>query len=238
MKGAAGFIGLRLIDPIEVYYIPSQNTFYPIISKSGCSSIKVMLIRKFKPDYENTFPGIHHVNPADITKGEVQRLYFNTKDSYAKWTKGKQMVFVMREPYSRFYSCYLDVSSGKNIMYQHPSGLDWFYDFKKDISLNEFLKKVCALSDKFSDRHFRSQAFYLSDNVKKGLASLQAFTLKEYMSGNATNAASEENKPLQLNQNKTSISDDEREKLKTNSAFNKRFKTDLLLFDSIKNKSI
>lgn len=236
LKGAAGYAGIRLIDPLEVYYLPNENTFYPIISKSGCTSIKVMLIAKFKPDYQNSFPGIHHVNPSALTDGAIQRLYFRTIHSYTNWTKGKRMVFVMRDPFSRLYSCYLDVVSGKNTMYKFPSGLDWVYKYNTDLSFDGFLKKVCGTPDQFSDRHFRSQSFYLPDSVKSSLDSLEAFTLKEYMSRDSAKDASDESQALKLNTNKSIISDDMREQLLHNQEFNQRFKTDLELFEAISKK--
>src|SRR5690554_6340609 len=125
LKGIAGLFGFSLLDPIEVFFIPETNTFYPSISKSGCSSIKLMLIRRYKPDFKSEFPDIHGVDPAKITENKIQRLYFKTQSAYTKWTHGKHMVFVIREPVSRFYSCYFDVKTGKNKMYRHPSNLNW-----------------------------------------------------------------------------------------------------------------
>lgn len=238
LKAAAAYTGIRLIDPIEVYYLSSENTFYPIISKSGCTSIKVLLIKRYKPEYESTFPKIHHVNPARLTENNVQRLYFKTRKAYEKWSQGKKMVFVMRDPFSRIYSCYLDVSSGKNTMYKFPSGLDWMYKYRTDLSFNDFLKKVYATPDEFSDRHFRSQSFYLSDSVKSGLLSLDAFTLGEYMGKASANNVPEENQSVKLNTNKSSISDELRAKLIQNQEFNRRFKADINLFEEIRNHSI
>lgn len=238
LKLAAGHAGISLIDPIEVYYFPNENTFYPIISKSGCTSIKVMLIRKFNPDYENTFPAIHHVDPSTSTDNEVKRIFFTSNRSYSEWSKGKKMVFVMRDPLSRFYSCYLDVVSGKNTMYKFPSGLDWIYKYTTDISFDDFFKKVCATPDQFSDRHFRSQSFYLSDSVKKGLKSLETFTLKEYMVKASAKDASDEHESLKLNTNKSSISDELKDQLRQNQEFTRRFKEDLRLFERIRKNSV
>lgn len=238
LKGAAGYAKIRLIDPIEVYYLPNANTFYPIISKSGCTSIKVMLIAKFKPDYKNTFPGIHHVNPAGLTDGEIERLYFKTQRSYTKWTKGKKMIFVMRDPLSRIYSCYLDVVSGKNTMYKFPSGLNWINKYASDLSFDGFIRKVCATPDQFSDRHFRSQSFYLTRSMKSALNSLETLTLKEYMSRASAKNASDENESIKLNTNNSSISDDLRDRLLKSEEFNRRYKTDLLLFESVKKNTV
>lgn len=233
LKGFAGLTGVSLIDPIEVYYIPETNTFYPIISKSGCSSIKLMLIRRYKPDYENVFPGIHAVDPALITGNKVKRLFFKTPSAYAKWTHGKNMVFVMREPISRFYSCYFDVKTGKNTMYEHPSNLDWLMasKFSKNMSFEDFTKNVISIPDSLSDRHFRSQCFYLSEKVKNSLASLEAYTLKAYM----TQIGDKKGEPtaVKLNANNTSIPSELKTKLISNSNFQKRFQQDFVFFETI-----
>ncbi len=71
-----GMIGTRLIDPMEVYYVIDDNIFYPIISKSGCSSIKQDLIRRYNPNFNSKFPEIHQVDPAIETNGKVIRKYF------------------------------------------------------------------------------------------------------------------------------------------------------------------
>lgn len=233
LKGLAGLTGISLIDPIEVFFIPKTNTFYPIISKSGCSSIKLMLIRRYKPDYENVFPGIHAIDPAVITGNKLQRLYFKTTSAYAKWTDGKNMVFVMREPVSRFYSCYFDVKTGKNIMYEHPSNLDWLMTsrFIENMSFADFTKNVIAIPDHLSDRHFRSQCFYLSEKVKTNLASLEAYTLKAFMSG--TSEKDGEPVAVKLNTNNTSITSELKSELIANRSFQKRFKQDFVFFETI-----
>ena len=238
LKGAAGVAGVSLIDPIEVYYLPNENTFYPIISKSGCSSIKLMLIRRFEPDYQNAFPGIHQANPSKITGGKLERLYFRTQKAYSKWAKGKKMIFVMREPISRIYSCYLDVISNKNTMYLYPSGLDWYFKFTSDLTFEQFLMKVCSTPDYLSDRHFRSQSFYISDTVKSSLKSLEALSLKEYMSKSLDKNETGKKGSVKLNTNNSSIPEVLKEKLLQSTEFNERFKTDLLLFERIKQNAV
>jgi len=238
IKGAAGATGFSLIDPIEVYYLPNENTFYPIISKSGCSSIKLMLIRRFEPVYENAFPGIHQVNPAKITSGKLECVYFKTQKTYAKWAEGKKMIFVMREPVSRLYSCYLDVIGNKNTMYLYPSGLDWYFKYTTDLTFDEFFRKVCSTPDALSDRHFRSQSFYLSDTVKSSLKSLEAISLKEYMSKSFDKNETGKKGSVKLNTNNTSIPEELKEKLVQSTEFKERFKTDLLLFEWIKQNAV
>ena len=233
VKGLGGLTGISLLDPIEVFFIPETNTFYPIISKSGCSSIKLMLIRRYKPDYENVFPGIHAIDPALITGSKVKRLYFKTTSAYAKWTLGRNMIFVMREPISRFYSCYFDVKTGKNIMYEHPSNLDWLMasKFSENMSFADFTKNAVSIPDHLSDRHFRSQCFYLSKKVKSNLASLEAYTLKAYM----TQISDKKGEPpaVKLNTNNTSIPLELKTKLIANASFQKRFKQDFVFFENI-----
>lgn len=232
-KGIAGLIGISLIDPIEVYFIPETNTFYPIISKSGCSSIKLMLIRRYKPDYESVFPGIHAIDPALITSNKLHRLYFKTTSAYAKWTQGKNMVFIMREPISRFYSCFYDVKTGKNKMYEHPSNLDWLMasKFSENMHFEDFTKNVISIPDYLSDRHFRSQSFYLNDRVKENLARLETYTLKEYMTQISDKKG--ERNVARLNTNNASITPELKNELSGNRAFQKRFKQDFVFFEII-----
>ncbi|MFC1778882.1 sulfotransferase family 2 domain-containing protein [Thermodesulfobacteriota bacterium] len=66
----------------------------------------------------------------------------------------------VRNPYERIYSCYknkiLDVRNlgGRNIFEKH--GIDL------NVSFEEFVRKVSVLPDHKSDRHFRSQAWFLT----------------------------------------------------------------------------
>jgi len=66
----------------------------------------------------------------------------------------------VRNPYERIYSCYKNkiedarAAGGRNIFEKH--GIDF------DVSFDEFVRKVASLPDHKSDRHFRSQAWFLT----------------------------------------------------------------------------
>jgi hypothetical protein len=66
----------------------------------------------------------------------------------------------VRNPYERIYSCYKNkiedarAAGRRNIFEKH--GITF------DLSFDEFVRKVASLPDHKSDRHFRSQAWFLS----------------------------------------------------------------------------
>lgn len=226
-------MGIQIIDPIEVYYLPGEDTFYPIISKSGCSSIKLMLIRRFAPDFESKFPHIHHINPAKHTDNKVQRLTFHRMSQYEKWAAGKKMIFVMRDPLARTYSCFLDVQTDKNTMYKFPSGLNWIIRFKQTMPFDQFLQKVCSLSDRMSDRHFRSQSFYINRRIQNTLENIEMYTLPEFMKMHKNDTSNSSSKAARINTNPTSISAELRAELNNDPDFRDRYATDLRLYAAI-----
>lgn len=189
-----------------------------------------MIIRLYNPNFNSSFPEIHQVNPALLTNNKVQRLFFKTTKSYVKWCKGKNMVFVMRDPISRFYSCFKDVASAKNVMYQHPSNLDWIMKskFYENMAFDDFTKNVINIPDYLSDRHFRSQQFYLPEKVYQNLNSLQLYQLNHFMKN-----APEALEAAHLNVSNSKIPPEFENKLLANKRFLKRFEKDFVLFDSI-----
>jgi len=73
----------------------------------------------------------------------------------------KNFIFAfVRNPYERIYSCYKNkiedvrASGGRNIFEKH--GIDL------DVTFEEFVRKIAMLPDHKSDRHFRSQAWFLT----------------------------------------------------------------------------
>lgn len=115
-------------------------------------------------------------------------------------------------------------------MYEHPSNLDWYMKskFAKGLSFSAFTKSVLSIPDYLSDRHFRSQTFYLSAEVKRNLSGLKTFTLNQFM-----NNESGELKAEQLNVSHSKIPSDLEAELLSNQDFLKRFQQDFVLFDSM-----
>ncbi len=224
LKFIKTLIGLRLIDPIEVYYLKEKNLFYPIVSKSGCSTIKQDIIRIYKPSFCSKFPEIHQVNPSLETNGKVIRKYFYSKKKYNSFCKGKNMCLVIRNPFERVYSCFLDISKNKNTMYEDPSGLTNFFGYNQSITFNKFISKVVITPDRLSDRHFRSQSFYINIPKKNDYSKINIVLLETY-SKSAVGSS-------KLNTNNNIIPLELIEALKNNKRFLKRFKTDLKLYEN------
>ena len=136
----------------------------------------------------------------------------------------------MRNPISRFYSCFKDVASAKNTMYEHPSNLDWLMKskFYKNMSFDEFTKNVIAIPDYLSDRHFRSQQFYLPEKVYQNLNSLQLYRLNHFMQNTP-----ETLEAAHLNVSNSKIPSELENKLRSDNRFLKRFERDFVLFESI-----
>ena len=224
------YLGFKLIDPIEVFYLPEEKTFYPIVSKSGCSSVKQILIKKYNPNFSSSFEEIHFLSPEDLTNNRVKRVFFYTKKKYLEFSKGKKICMVIRDPYKRFYSCYLDIIKEKNIMYEWPSGLHEHFKFTKNINFDNFLSLVCNTNDNLSDRHFRSQSFYFSNKVKSNVSNFQISILEDFM----LKMNEYDSEPTKLNSNNKSIPNDKLEFLQRHSGYNKRFSEDINLYNSIK----
>ncbi|MEY8847711.1 sulfotransferase family 2 domain-containing protein [Psychroserpens sp. XS_ASV72] len=219
-----GMLGARLIDPIEVYFLVDENLIYPIISKSGCSTVKLDLIRRYNPEYNSKFPEIHQVDPKQETDGKILRLRFYNFKKYRTFCEGKSTCLIIRNPYERIYSCFLDVSKGKNIMYDDPSGLTDFFKIKSGITFQDFIDKVVKLPDHLCDRHFRSQSFFLQKGVKNRLNKIEIILLENYSDSNEGST--------KLNTNNKQIPSEVLESLKNNTAFKKRFAEDILLYES------
>jgi len=225
-KFVKGMIGTRLIDPIEVFYIKESNVFYPIVSKSGCSSVKLNLIRLYNPTFTSQFPEIHAIDPSVFTNGNVEKLYFKSLKSYRNFCYGKHMVLIIRNPFERVYSCFLDVKKDKNIMYETPSGLHNFFNINSNYTFDKFLSKIARLPDYLSDRHFRSQTFYLSKRVDKSLNSKRIVLLE--------NIGTVFNVDIKLNVNAKKIPEDILNNLQKNPKFLSRYKDDIKLYNNNK----
>ena len=181
-KASLGITGIRLLDPVEIFYIKESNLIIPIISKSACTTIKEGIIERYKPGFESKFPEIHKINPSKVTEGKVDRMFFYRFSHFEAFAKNKKVLLILREPASRFISCYKDVTSGNNIMYEYPSGLYKWIKYEKNISFSEFSKRVYRTPDYLSDRHFRSQSFGLSKKLIDSLEEFDVSSVEDFFS--------------------------------------------------------
>lgn len=235
IKGILGVFRLRLIDPYEVFFDIPSNTFYPIVSKSGCTSVKNFLIRQYDADSQLSFPEIHKIDPSKLTGGKLERYMFYSKSAYLRFSHGKHMRLIIRNPVTRFFSCYTDVNKGKNTLYEHPSGLDWLVKTHRNDSVETFIKQVCRTPDYLSDRHFRSQAFYFPKNFERHLKGYEIVDLEGHGSPFKSGAANSDD-AVKLNTNVEKATEKNIAYLQNHKGFQNRYKRDIELFDSISGK--
>ncbi len=235
IKGLLGLFRLRLIDPYEVFFDVPSHTFYPIVSKSGCTSLKKFLIEKYHPNSGLGFPEIHQIDPSGLTNGNLERHIFYTKSAYLRFSSHKQMNLTIRNPAMRFFSCYTDLKKEKNTLYEHPSGLDWLVKTNRNDTIETFLKRVCATPDYLADRHFRSQTFYFPKNFERHLKGFKIEILKDSDSPWRTNNHILHG-DIKLNTNPEKATETDIDYIRNNKGFQKRYKRDIELFNSISSK--
>lgn len=223
---AKSWLGSELLDPIEIYYDTNLDLVFPINSKCGNSSVKLALIQRYKPDYVSSFPDIHHVDPAVVTDGKLQRIYFKNYNKYGKFCIGKTVKLVVRNPEDRFYSFYLGVVSKRNLIYRYPSGTHRIFRITEGMSLKAVLNRISWIPDSIADRHFRSQAFYLLPQVKFFAKDYIVISIEDFLQ--STGKAKE----IRLNDSRKAIPQDTRLWLQQNRRFQTRYSDDYLLYRS------
>lgn len=220
--------GNRLVDPIEIFYEPLEGNVFPIISKSGNSSVKLKLIRKYNENFNSKFPEIHEVDPYDVTKFQLKRLFFYSLRDYSSFCEGKNVVIVVRNPYKRFYSLFLSIKSSRNHLYRYPAGMERFFNFNASMSFDNFTRKIVRIPDAIADRHFRSQSFYLCEDIKLKAHSFEVVEMKSFLGNeNDFNGQSES---IHLNRSKQELPVGIYDRLRSNPDFLRRYKADFELY--------
>jgi hypothetical protein len=239
---AKGLTGIRLIDPVEVYYLPAHRIVYPVLSKAGCSSVKLKLIRHYVPDFEAAFPEIHQIHPEELSQGRIKRIMFHRIGQYRDFCVDKKVRLVIRNPYNRYYSFYHGVTSGRNTLYRYPSGLDRVLKFTPMIGWKRLLAVVGKIPDYLADRHFRSQSYYLDSEVRKKASSTEVLELTDFIdnysviSGKLNDQVTRSDQVIQLNKGQTSLPLAEFELMQKSSIFKSRYEKDILLYQTMRGK--
>lgn len=141
-KGSSTLYIAMLMDKYKSAYIP--------IPKAASSSLRHFFFESIygrKPTYDTD--SLIEAFPT-VPLASLNKIY----PRYFKFT-------FVRNPYDRVLSCYLNRVKKSLI-----PGFHKFRIFRNDMSFNEFVKAICKISDKESDRHFVSQSYVLTD--KKG----------------------------------------------------------------------
>ena len=145
--------------PYKKLLIESQQAAYFEIPKVACTSINLLLIRKFIRTETFDYQHVH-------TDTSLPTVFESLDASFDSWFK---FAFV-RHPLTRLQSCFLD--KVKPIGFDEPghyeSGL--YVPFKKygdlfapGMNFEAFSSAVAQISDQDADPHFRSQTCFLID---------------------------------------------------------------------------
>lgn len=134
--------------------------YYPV-PKVATSTVRRYLI-------ENGFPGA--LKGEALTHDHIQHFNFpriTLKAALALRHKGYRTFGVVRNPYARITSCYLDKiagagsRSGLNHGFQRYNRITGRQIFYHGMDFEEFAKRISRIPDWAADSHFRSQATFL-----------------------------------------------------------------------------
>lgn len=226
------WFGIRLIDPLEVFYDVEKNRIYPIISKSGNSTVKLKIIQQWNPEFIGAFPEIHRKDPSLLTEGKVRRLFFYQKRSYVEFCRNKSILLFIRNPYERFYSLFMGVKSKRNILYKDPAGMQGFVRVSEKTSLPSLLKFVVFVPDNLADKHFRRQTIFLDDKVEKVADSIK-IQLLESLDDAFHVEGGGQGKSERLNIGQSRIPSSLREELKRHAGFQRRYSKDIRIYEEL-----
>ena len=142
-------------DKPQLYLFPEYKFGYIQIPKVASRSIRVA-VTAFMSGHspEEDF------DSGTVSEFEMRYAQHLSHPNIATLCADNFIFAFVRNPYERIYSCYKNkiedvrVRGGRNIFEKHDIGLN--------VTFDEFVRRVAALPDYSSDRHFRSQAWFLT----------------------------------------------------------------------------
>ncbi|MEQ8554259.1 MAG: sulfotransferase family 2 domain-containing protein [Cyclobacteriaceae bacterium] len=141
------------LDPTEFFFNDTLGVVYVVNAKVACSSLKTAILEK-APSVDDNY-SIHRI------KGQSYRGKLNpTHQEYFKFS-------FVRNPVERLYSCYKSKFQNDIVKYSRktPYFDNYLYGYLKNVkSFEEFVDKVIRISDKYADRHFKSQTSQLVES--------------------------------------------------------------------------
>ncbi len=175
-------------DTCRLYFFNRKNIcfVYHEIAKSGCSTIKSMMLDipgQPLPDQDRCPLG-GNITPK--TPGDVAHLLYykrpyktnsNLPQELSRLDKVFNFTFV-RNPWARLVSCYLDKVCRRGGL--HPTSLK-LYRFPypgvrfKHMSFSDFAKFVCRVPDDLCDPHFRPQSISFDAEIVDFIGRLEHF---------------------------------------------------------------
>ena len=139
----------------KFWLLPQDNLGYIQIPKVASSSIHIALVSHVTGTDASTFEKhqLKEFSNAHSTHLRQEIIRNNHPDTF--------IFSFVRDPYARIYSCYKNKVSKpnlkKNIFACHNINLDDTFD--------TFVEKICDIPDIESDRHFRSQSWFLMNGT-------------------------------------------------------------------------
>lgn len=142
-------------DKPQVYVIDELAVAYIQIPKVASRSIRTALTRYLVGD-----AGAEEDDAALVDRFENRFSSHMDHSRIADLSKRYFIFAIVRNPYDRIVSCY----KNKVVNNQKTERAYIFekYGLVRGASLEDFVTFVCNVPDKYADRHFRSQAWFLS----------------------------------------------------------------------------
>ncbi len=161
-------------DKPHIWRVPSVNAVYIQNYKVGTRSLRLAISKfLYEQETKNTVEDLG----AEVVEALDKKYshFMHLENMRSKWPEAFVFAFV-RNPLSRLYSCYTNkITDAKRqgIKNQFQSfGIDF------DISFDDFVRFVADVPDALSDRHFRSQSWFVSvqgDIITDYLGKLENF---------------------------------------------------------------
>ena len=139
----------------QLYLFPEHKFGYIQIPKVASRSIRVAVTAYLAGT------AAHADVDGDLVTEFEERYAKHLKQEKIHTLAQENFIFAfVRNPYERVYSCYKNkiedvrTNGGKNIFEKHG--------MSTDLSFEDFVRTIAAIPDQKSDRHFRSQAWFLT----------------------------------------------------------------------------
>lgn len=135
----------------EYWYLPQDNLGYIQIPKVASRSTRIALITHFSEQDAGTFSKQKLKQFSKIHSSHIKQVNIRKEhpDAY--------IFSFVRHPYARILSCYKDKVSRPNLQ----ENIFICHNISLNDSFDTFVEKVCEIPDSESDRHFRSQSWFL-----------------------------------------------------------------------------
>lgn len=143
-------------ERVEYYVSDRQRLMYLVNSKVACTSIKKALLER---------DGVSFSGADDYEIHKLARLNSSIRFELGRKPDGYRLFTMVRNPFTRVLSAYInkfrDFAKIEKMGFEYADYLGGV--FKLEDSFETFVGKVCEIPDKYADRHFVSQHYWIFD---------------------------------------------------------------------------